>query len=84
MNNEFYKFALDILESLTTEEIEVGLKEFGIECSRKVAVFSADDIAKFCKFGISFPATNSRKFFSYDDLSSLDYAANDNSFALAA
>lgn len=35
MNEGFYQFALDIIENLTTDEIEVGLLEFGIECKRK-------------------------------------------------
>lgn len=83
MNDEFFKYALDIIDNLTTDELEAGLREFGIECKRKISVFDDQDVDVLGQYGISWPPTNSRKFLEPDELA-VNYAANDNSYALAA
>jgi hypothetical protein len=84
MNNEFYQYALNVIESLTTDEIEAGLREFGIECQRKVSVFDDQELDVVGDFGISWPTTRPRRILEQDELASVDCAANDNSYALAA
>jgi hypothetical protein len=84
MNNEFYKYAVDLIDSLTTEELEVGLREFGIACQRRVSVVSEQEVDVLGSMGISSPVTNNRDFLFGAELVSTEFAANDNSYALAA
>lgn len=83
MNNDFYQYALDVIDNLTTDEIEAGLREFGIECQRKISVFD-EEVDALAEFGISWPTTRPRRILEQDELASIDCAANDNSYALAA
>lgn len=86
MNNEFLQYALDIVDNLTDEELEAGLREFGLY-RREVSVFNDVDVNAFAfavKQGISSPATSARRFLEPEELASVDCAANDNSYALAA
>lgn len=84
MNNEFLQYALDIVDNLTDEELEAGLREFGLY-RREVSVFDDVDVNAFAgKQGISSPATSARRFLEPEELASIDCAANDNSYALAA
>ncbi len=84
MNNNFYQYALDLIDSLTADEIEAGLQQFGIECQKKISVFNEQEIDIVGDFGISWPPTNRRRILELHDLASTDCAANDNSYALAA
>jgi hypothetical protein len=84
MNNDFYQYALDVIDNLTDDEIEAGLRDFGIECQRKVSVFNEVEADILGEFSISWPPTRTRKILEQHELASIDCAANDNSYALAA
>lgn len=84
MNNNFYQYALDVINNLTTDEIEAGLREFGIQYQRKVSVFNEQEVDNVGVFGISWAAAKTRRILEQPDLASIDFAANDNSYALAA
>ncbi|MDQ1834678.1 hypothetical protein [Massilia scottii] len=83
MNHNFYQYALGILDNLSVAEMEAGLRECGIEFKRKVIVFSDADINELAGVEIATTTANARKFLE-TDLVSIDFAANDNSYALAA
>jgi hypothetical protein len=82
MNENFYAYAIDLIKNLSTEDLEERLLDFGFEVQRKVNLYSALETSSSF---IDFPAAALiEELVSFEVSMSIAYAANDNSYALAA
>ena len=84
MNNNFYKYAKDLIDSMSLDELEKRLNSFGIECERKVTLFTAEQIFAGHPAFVSSAAALDFYLRDIQGLTSFDLAVNDNSYALAA
>jgi hypothetical protein len=81
MNENYYQYALKLLDELTLDELEAKLVEYGFNPRRKVSLFDSDEI-----YGPGARAHQaSIQGFNIPQMPSMEiWAANDNSYALAA
>jgi hypothetical protein len=81
MNENYYQYALKLLEELSLNDLEAKLTEYGFNPRRKFAFFSSDETYAV---GVRADQVSIQRF----DISQTPmieiWAANDNSYALAA
>lgn len=82
MNKNFYEYAKSLIKNTTVDELEKKLVAFGFDVQRKVPLYSSSEL-----FGAIFDAplnTLLEAQVVFDPTVGVVYAANDNSYALAA
>jgi hypothetical protein len=86
MNKNFFEHAMKVLTSMSPDELERELIEFGFDYKRKVDLYSEAELFASFASSESQNADSVTLAFGIDDiLPSLEFmAANDNSYALAA
>jgi hypothetical protein len=86
MNEELFKYAMDLVDTMSLSELEEKLLAFGFDCQRKVSLYSEQELSpSMSAESVSGTARESVDFSINYSLPSLDFmAANDNSYALAA
>ena len=82
MNNNFYEYALNLINNMSVDELEGRLVDFGLDFKRKVSLYSEQEMSgKLQSLGAADPVAD----FDFSAfLPEMDFAANDNSYALAA
>lgn len=84
MNNNFYAYAKNLLENMSLDELEHRLKSFGIDCERKVTLFTPEQIFSSDTASVSSAVALDFDLLDFGGLTSFAMASNDNSYALAA
>lgn len=81
MNENYYQYALQLLSELSLDDLEAKLREHGFNPRRRVPLFSSDEIYDA---GARALQAALQRFDLPNSPSSEFWAANDNSYALAA
>jgi hypothetical protein len=81
MNKNLFDFLINKIDTITIDELEEDLRAFGIDCERKVEIFSTESLLNF---PVEFEGTEFLRSLVLP-LTELEFtSANDNSYALAA
>jgi len=84
MNNNFYAYAKSLIESMTLDELEERLSAYGIDCERKVTLYTTEQILNSDTALVASSTASNFYLEGMYDSTSYAIASNDNSFALAA